>query len=78
MLQYTLSIIPYANIVFTNVFYNMETAVLMYFQAIYTCKLFGQDFQMKSLTLSLEENLIQRGSSLMTFFTSFHVVVKVI
>ena len=32
----------------------------------------------KSLTLSLEENLIQRGSSLITFFTSFHVVVSVI
>lgn len=33
---------------------------------------------MKGLTLSLEENLIQRGSSLMTFFTSFHEVVRVI
>lgn len=30
------------------------------------------------LTLSLEENFIQRGSSLITFFTSFQVVVKVI
>lgn len=31
-----------------------------------------------SLTRSLEENLIHRGSSLMTFLTSFHVVVSVI
>lgn len=30
------------------------------------------------LTLSLEENLMHRGSSLMIFFTSFHVDVKVI
>lgn len=30
------------------------------------------------LTLSLEENLMHRGSSLMIFFTSFQVDVKVI
>jgi hypothetical protein len=30
------------------------------------------------LTLSLEENLMHRGSSLIIFFTSFHVDVKVI
>jgi len=32
----------------------------------------------RPLTLSLEENLMHLGSSLMIFFTSFHVDVKVI
>lgn len=42
-----------------------------------TYKLTGNRRQ-NPLTLSLEENLMHRGSSLIIFFTSFHVDVKVI
>lgn len=38
----------------------------------------GQQQQCKPLTRSLEENLMHLGSSLIIFFTSFHVDVKVI
>lgn len=41
-------------------------------------KLTVVNLRKNSLTLSLEENLMHRGSSLMIFFTSFHVDVKVI
>lgn len=44
------------------------------------CDIFVSDifFKFSLFFLSLEENLIHRGSSLMIFFTSFHVDVKVI